>query len=144
MEVVKKKNGIFLPNLGMAAASFAAFLRILTLDSPPNLAVKATEDFSIGIPLLFACFFLPKIKENSWLAAQVLRYFLLWLSSIFVVFGNLLCLQGIYKCFMIVSPLAGRNFSKIGVFIFILVIIGGTYELVESLIKAIWKKDIEY
>ena len=134
----KLQRGSYLPDLGIAAAAFTAFLSILTISDPPALAVKAVEHFSIGIPLLIACFFLPEIKKNA-----ALQYFILWLSSGLVVFGNLSCLLGIHNCFKIVSPIAGNHFKQIGIFIFLLSLSGSAYELIEATIVRIKSKRVQ-
>lgn len=128
METFYQKEGLYIPHLGLAAASFAAFLGIMTMNQSTELAVKAVENFSIGITLTLASLFLPGIKDKH----PIIQGPVLWLNSIFVLFGSLFCLLGLHKCFRLVSDQAAKNFAAIAIFIFILMLTTGVYEIVRA------------
>ena len=126
MKRIIEKKGLFVPYFGLAAASFAAFLAIMTMSQPSALAIRAVDDFSIGIPFTLACLFIPVIEEWP-------HYFQMPVKSlnlIFALLGSLFCLLGLHKCFALVSQNAAGNFAVFGIFIFLLIFATGIYDLI--------------
>ena len=120
------KKGTFLPHFGLALASFAAFLMIMTMNRPEVLAIKAVEDFSIGIPFILVFFFVPVFEEWP-------QYFQISIKSIdliFLLLGSLFCLLGLHKCFALASEKAAGNFTIFGILIFLLIFVTGIYEII--------------
>jgi hypothetical protein len=137
MKQIIEKRGLFVPYFGLAVASFAAFLGIMTMDRPSALAIKAVDDFSIGIPFTLACLFIPVVEEWP-------HYFQMPIKSlnlIFALLGSLFCLLGLHKCFALVSDKAAGNFAVFGIAIFLLIFATGIYELILKDQKALNKSD---
>lgn len=130
-------KGIFLPHFSLAIASFAAFLGIMTMSRPTELAIKAVEDFSIGIPFTLVYLFILFVED--W--PQFFQMPIKSLNLIFVLLGSLFCLQGLHKCFALVSKKAAGNFALFGIVIFLLIFATGIYELILKDLKLQTKSD---
>lgn len=121
-----ENKGIYIPHLSLAIASFATFIGIMTMSRPPELAIKAVDDFSIGIPFILIYFFILFVED--W--PQYLQMPIRSLNLILVLLGSLFCLQGLHKCFAIVSEKSAGNFAVFGIIIFLLIFATGIYELI--------------
>lgn len=126
MEPILEKKGVFSPQLGLAIASFAAFLGIMTMNRLSALAIDAVNDFSIGIPFIFTCLFLQVLAELP----QSYQLTINTIKFIFVLIGTFFCLLGLYNCFALVSEKAAVNFAVFGVIIFMLLLATGIHELI--------------
>lgn len=126
MKIIESKNGLFIPNLGIAAASFAAFLTILNLTERSIHLISATENFSIGIPLILLPLFLISFEKRF----PSLHIFLLLLNTFVIYAGHLICLIGIYYCFLDISPLAASNFKFGAIIIFVVLFISGIISII--------------
>ena len=137
MKRIIEKRGLLAPYLSMAVASFAAFLGIMTMSRPSELAIRAVDDFSLGIPFTLACLFIPVVDE--W--PQYFQMPVKSLNLIFALLGSLFCLLGLHKCFALVSEKAAGNFAVFGIFIFLLIFATGIHELILKDQKRMNKND---
>ena len=120
-----ERKSMFISPLSLAVTSVAAFLGIMTMIKPSYQAIRAVEDFSLGIPFIFVCVLIPIVEKwppNFQLAMRVL-------NLIFVLLGSFFCLLGLHKCFALISNKAAINFAVLGTVIFLLLFIAGIYEL---------------
>lgn len=126
MKQFVENRGVFIANFGLAAASFAAFLEIMSMNRPSELAITAVNDFSIGIPFSLVFFLIPFGEE--W--PQYIQMSIKSLNFIFILLGSFFCLLGLHKCFALVSEKASMNFAVFGVLVFLLIFGTGIYELI--------------
>ena len=126
MESILEKKGVFPPHLGLAIASFAAFLGIMTMNRLSSLAAEAVNDFSIGIPFILIGMFMQLFAELP----QTYQLTVNTIKLILVLIGEFFCLLGLHNCFALVSGKAAVNFAVFGVILFLLILATGIYGLI--------------
>ena len=117
MTPIIEKKALSSSHLVLAVASFAAFLGIMIMRRLSELAIMAVDDFSIGIPFILVCLFVPSVDE--W--PQYYQILIKSITLIFVLLGSFFCLTGLHKCFALVSGKAALNFAVFGICIFLII-----------------------
>lgn len=138
MKLIDIKDGILLPNLGIAAASFGAFLTILNLSERSVNLKYAVHDFSTGIPLVLSCYFLIGFGKRF----PTLHTALLYLNAFCIYGGNVFCLMGLYKCFYEIYPPAAENFKFITFWVLGLTFVLGVIQIFDDF-KTATKKTLK-
>lgn len=106
--MAENNSEVRIPELGMAAVSFACFLVIVSLPSTSPELYKAVEYFAVSIPIVVAGAFIAIMREGAvpgWPKA-VLRVLRLACALV----GDVGCGIGIYWVFAHVSPVSSKRF----------------------------------
>ena len=98
------------PALGLSAASFAATLQLISISPRPDLAIEAVEHFAIGIPMLAALGLFPLVQPRG---IKSMDASILTAEFILFLFSGYHCVNGLVKCFGLVSHRAALLFGSV-------------------------------
>lgn len=103
----RQRTGPSAGDLGIAGASFAAFMVVASLSNPGPDAHKASHYFAVCIPLAVAALFIAEITDDS---SSTLSQALNVLHGITFGVAQIGCAIGIYHLFKHVGPEVGSLF----------------------------------